>query len=786
MSLKIFSSKISVQLIAILLLATIGFLTIGTTVYFETERIEKRWHFFQENVSTRIKLLENFREYFGYGGAIHHFKNYVLRHEAKYLDRFNASIEQLEATYQAYIALTDISEQELDLLSQAITVAREYYQKSSTVSNMIAENKSIQEVDQAVKIDDTPALKAMTQLNQLYDALSQQKTTELESIIQLSRTVSLWVIIITLIVISSALVFVIQRINYALKKAIAVANSISTGNLNNTIDQTDHSETGQLLQSLDSMQNQLRLQIETERRITEEAQRINCALDNVTTSVLIADNDFNIIYLNHAARDLFYSEAACFAAELPNFSPDLLNNSVDILHKNPQAHRRFLANLKGSEHAVLDLDGLNIEYYVTPVIDIDGKRLGVVKEIRNRTEEIATEQEINRVIDLASEGNFEKRIDLTNKRGFFRSFSESLNQILDYNNLAIRDTMQMFSALSQGDLTRLIETNYQGAFEQLKHDANNTVQRLTDIMGAIQLAAESVRQASDEIAQGNFSLSQRTEEQAASLQQTAASMEQMTGTVQQTADNTHQATKLAATARQHAEKGGRVVNDAVHSMAKINDSSQQITEIIGVINDIAFQTNLLALNAAVEAARAGEQGRGFAVVATEVRNLAQRSGQAAKEIKSLIQDSVKRVEEGTQLVNDSGQTLEEIVTSVKKVSDIIAEIAAASQEQTSGIHQVNKAIANMDEMTQQNAALVEESAAASRSMTEQAQALQQQVSFFQLKETAKLATEAANIDAKPAAVTAKKVNKKSAAPAKTRANVAANKPTKFDDEWQDF
>jgi methyl-accepting chemotaxis protein len=239
----------------------------------------------------------------------------------------------------------------------------------------------------------------------------------------------------------------------------------------------------------------------------------------------------------------------------------------------------------------------------------------------------------------------------------------------------------------------------------------------------VKRATSQVHQGAEEISKGNTNLSQRTEEQATSLEQTASSMEQMTATVKQTADNAGQANQLALAARQQAEKGGSVVGAAVQAMSGINQASKKIADIIGVIDEIAFQTNLLALNAAVEAARAGEQGRGFAVVATEVRNLAGRSATAAKEIKILIQDSVARVHEGSKLVDESGRTLDEIVAAVKKVTDIVAEIAAASREQSSGIEQVNKAVMQMDTTTQQNASLVEQAAAASQAIVEQAQAL---------------------------------------------------------------
>src|SRR6201999_2845929 len=274
-----------------------------------------------------------------------------------------------------------------------------------------------------------------------------------------------------------------------------------------------------------------------------------------------------------------------------------------------------------------------------------------------------------------------------------------------------------------------------GFFEAMSRGVNQLADNMSEVVSKVKTVASEVRRGADEISQGNANLSQRTEEQSSSLEETASSMEEMTSTVKQNADNAGQANQLATAARDQAEKGGAVVGSAVKAMADINESSKKISDIIGVIDDIAFQTNLLALNAAVEAARAGEQGRGFAVVATEVRILAGRSATAAKEIKELIQDSVRKVEDGSTLVTQSGQTLDQIVTAVKKVSDIVAEIAAASREQHAGIEQVNKAVMQMDEMTQQNAALVEQATAASQSMAEQARDLTTMMQKYQVNDS---------------------------------------------------
>ena len=317
------------------------------------------------------------------------------------------------------------------------------------------------------------------------------------------------------------------------------------------------------------------------------------------------------------------------------------------------------------------LGGLTFRTVTNPVIGERGERLGTVMEWTQRTQEVRVEEELQGVLAAVNGGDLSRRIDLGDKSGFFEGLGAGVN--------------------------RLAES-------------------LVEIVSRVKSAGREIAMGAEEITAGNSNLSLRTEEQASSLEETASSMEEMTTTVKQNADNAAQANQLALAARDQAEQGGAVVGKAVDAMSGINDSAKKIADIIGVIDEIAFQTNLLALNAAVEAARAGEQGRGFAVVASEVRSLAGRSATAAKEIKSLIEDSVRKVEDGSGLVTQSGRTLGEIVTSVKKVSDIVAEIAAASREQSSGIEQVNRAVVQMDELTQQNAALVEEATAASQSM----------------------------------------------------------------------
>jgi PAS domain S-box-containing protein len=336
-------------------------------------------------------------------------------------------------------------------------------------------------------------------------------------------------------------------------------------------------------------------------------------------------------------------------------------------------------------------------------------------------------------VDDISKGNIPTKIS-DSYNGDFNTLKNNLNTCIDAVNKLVNDANMLAEAAREGRIsTRADATQHQGDFRQIVEGVNETLDMIVAPIAAVKEAVETITTAANEISTGNNDLSSRTEQQASSLEETAASMEELAGTVRQNSENAKQANQLALTASNAAVKGGEVVSAVVATMSEINQSATKIEDIISVIDGIAFQTNILALNAAVEAARAGEQGRGFAVVAGEVRNLAQRSASAAKEIKELITDSVNKTTEGTKLVENAGTTMDDVVTSVKRVADIISEISAASQEQTTGIDQVNQAVTSMDEATQQNAALVEEAAAAAESLVEQANQLSDVVNIFKLE-----------------------------------------------------
>jgi len=413
----------------------------------------------------------------------------------------------------------------------------------------------------------------------------------------------------------------------------------------------------------------------------------------------------------------------------------------------------------------------------------------------------AVNAEIKGLVDAAVAGDFSHRGDAQRFEFVYRDMVEGLNALMTSADHGLTDIGALLSAVADGDLTREADAGLPGRFGELAANANGTVRQLAQVVGQIRGGSDAISTAAGEITSGNNDLSQRTEQQAASLEETASSMEELTSTVRQTADNARQANQLAIGAVDVASQGGEVVGKVVETMTAIHESSRKVVDIIGVIDGIAFQTNILALNAAVEAARAGEQGRGFAVVAAEVRSLAQRSAGAAKEIKQLITDSVTKVELGNHLVDRAGKTMGEIVTSVKRVTDIIADISAASQEQSAGIEQVNQAITQMDESTQQNAALVEEATAAARSLEQQAEQLVQNVAVFRLdvrdadgidhdgRDTAAarptpLRRSAARTTARPVAVAHAKPARKVVAGHGGSANSAAASGT--DQHWQEF
>ncbi|HUL93833.1 MAG TPA: methyl-accepting chemotaxis protein [Burkholderiales bacterium] len=538
-----------------------------------------------------------------------------------------------------------------------------------------------------------------------------------------------------------------RSITLPVSQALTMAQGVAVGDLSRQAAHRSRDEVGQLLDAMRSMQERLKSFVAEQERLAKQHEA-------GAVSARMKAEEFPGAY-----------------GEIGQQVNALIDGHVKVQQRVMEVMARYA---KGD---------FSVEIEALP-----GERAAVkqaLDQVKSNLQNVNADLMV--LIAAAGKGEFSTRGDAERYEFAFRGMVEGLNRLMEIIERALSDLGVVLGALAQGDLTHRVTSDYRGMLLELKNNTNGTVDKLTEITGQIKGAVESINVASKEIAQGNTDLSSRTEEQASSLEETASSMEELTGTVKQNAENAKQANQLVAGASEVAVRGGEVVKQVVSTMSSINESSKKIVDIISVIDGIAFQTNILALNAAVEAARAGEQGRGFAVVATEVRNLAQRSAAAAKEIKELIGDSVEKVEAGTKLVDHAGKTMEEIVTSVKRVTDIMSEITAASQEQSGGIEQVNTAITQMDEVTQQNAALVEEAAAAAESLEEQARNLAEAVAVFKVAQGAAVSRPApapAKVTALPGAHSAVRPTTRMASAAAPRATAKA--AVAAEDRWEEF
>ncbi|MCP3035370.1 MULTISPECIES: methyl-accepting chemotaxis protein [Xanthomonas] len=498
------------------------------------------------------------------------------------------------------------------------------------------------------------------------------------------------------LLLGAAIAFLLTRsVVLPLRQSLRLAQRINDGDLRSQDAATSNDESGQLLRAMQQMQRRLQEVIWAQRSMAAR----------------------------HDAGEISYrTDPQGFPGEYG----DMVQDTNALVHAHVQTQLR-MTQVMGS-YAIGDLTQ-DIEQYPGEKSAITATMQQVKRNLQ------AINAQIQELTQAACAGDFALRGKAETFEHDFRLMVENLNTMMATSDTNLASFSGLLRAIADGDLTVRMSGNFHGVFASMRDDANSTVHRLTDIVTRIQTTSNSISFAAEDIASGNQQLAQRSEQQAASLEETAASMEELTSTVKQNAEHATRANQLARGAAAIASEGRDVVGQVIEQMSGIEASSRRIADIISVIDGIAFQTNILALNAAVEAARAGEQGRGFAVVASEVRTLSHRSSDAAKEIKRLIDDSVQRVADGSTLVHKAGTTMGEIVTSVQHVTDIMAHISAASQEQAGGIEQVNHTIAQMDETTQHNVRLVEAASTAAHALEQHSAQLTRAVEVFKVNAT---------------------------------------------------
>ncbi|MBO1924718.1 methyl-accepting chemotaxis protein [Thiomicrorhabdus sp. 6S3-12] len=504
---------------------------------------------------------------------------------------------------------------------------------------------------------------------------------------------------------------------------------IANGNLQEAV--ADKSELGFLI-------NMLRTRVaESEAKSYDSAKNaavLTTAMNSASTNLMVADAEFNIKSINQSLAEMFKRNEKSLQKALPNFRADkVVGSNMDVFHKDPAHQRKMVQALMEPWSGNLTVSDLILELTVVPIIR-QNQKVGYVVEWLDKTNQIKNINDITRVLRHIEEGDFNYRVDVF--PGDLEELGNTINSTMTTLGGVMSSISDVMTAQAQGDLTKELPAGvFKGQVHDLKNAINFSSHKIKEVVGMTSEVSISVDTAAREVAQGSLALSGRVQQQASALEETSATMEQMNSQVQSSSSNAQEANRVSIDVQGKVEQGVGVMQQTIQAMTAIEESSHKIADIVTLIDSIAFQTNLLALNAAVEAARAGEHGRGFAVVASEVRNLAQKSAEAAKEIKTLIDETVERVSQGSTLASESGEMLNDINLSIEQVANMVSQIAQAAQEQAEGVQQVHQAISQIDSATQQNAALVEETSASAENLRHQAETLRSEMAYFDLGET---------------------------------------------------
>lgn len=662
---------------------------VAVTAFHNLTSLRQQFSLYDEQMVARERIA--YRGQVALGSAVQYFKNSVLR-GGDYPTKFAAAMDEIDQVAQAYRATGALPQEAEEALGEIAGSGKKYRAAVVKVTELRASGASVTDIDKAIAGADKPIAAAFAKLLTLQREETQTAHLAFDAAVLRALQLVGGFTVVMLLAGALAAWWIRRSITRPLAQAVAISQAVAAGNLPGQIDVSAQDETGQLLTSMQRM-------VETFRGFVEAQAE------------------------NARQHGLGMVDQQIDAGRFPGVYGDMARSINTLV----QAH--IATNVQ-----VVEV----VRRYAMGDLSVDMVRLpGQQAQVTQAIDEVklslhSVNAQIQSLVNAAAAGDFSARGDAGAFQHAFRDMVLGLNRLMEASDVGLAGVTRILEALARGDLTQRIDGRFEGTFAQLENDANSTVSRLQELVASLQGAARSIDTGAREIASGNADLSRRTEEQASSLEETASSMEELNATVRQNADNAQRANTLADQSFAVVNQGGEAVRRVVDTMADIQDSSRKISDIIGVIDGIAFQTNILALNAAVEAARAGEQGRGFAVVANEVRQLAQRSALAAREIKELIGLSGQKVAAGAGLANEAGAAMEQVVVAFRQVAGLVNEISSASQEQSLGISQVSVAVARMDQVTQQNAALVEEAAAAAESLEDQARRLVESIAVFRL------------------------------------------------------
>ncbi|BBP45472.1 hypothetical protein THMIRHAS_08450 [Thiosulfatimonas sediminis] len=736
------STKLLLSLYLVIFLIING---LGATLIIQSsDNYHKNISELQAQIYEKQLIFKELQSQMGYGNMIHNFKNFILRGETDYRTssypaKFQENIDKINDLIARYQKVETPTEEEIKELLAIQNTVKQYTQQMELVKQLKAENAPINYIDSQVVVDDRPAMNAM---QDLFTHMQESGSTQLKALnkeIKAFQISQLLTLIIVLALLNLLAIEVLVR-RGLIKPLIHLSENIRRIYKNQdevNLDIKIPVEGAKETHELGIYMNKL---ISTVRKHMNSAETVKHVVDQSSTNIMIADEDLNITYMNDSILHTLKNVEIDIKKMLPHFkADDLIGKNIDIFHVNPAHQRKLLKQLNDTYVASLTLGDLHLQIIVNPLWDIDGKRNGFVTEWKDVSQEVklekmqtAVENNLKTMVEKAAKGHIGEQIDVSALDGFIHDLGAQINHMSKAIAAANQNIADVIIELSKGNLTDRVTGAFEGGLGEIKNAINTSLDNLSSTLAEVNNTVHEIANDMRETSQRNEDLSSRIQQQAASIEETAATMEEMTSTIRNNASNAKQADQLTGQASSKTKQGSAIMTKTIEAMEEIKTSSEQIVQIIGLIDSIAFQTNLLALNAAVEAARAGEHGRGFAVVAGEVRALAGKSANAAKEIKDLIDRSVEKIQQGTKLAQESGESLTQINDAISQVTSIVAEIASSSNEQAQGVEQLNQAIASLDSNTQENALLVEDSARSVAIIEQQTSGLVERMQEFKI------------------------------------------------------